>query len=154
MEPLESPASLMSPCQIWVSSGPHLDPIKPLAGRGGEAWNSLTQSTQGWKQRCDTWVSPPHLRSHFIFHLSLSRWAQTNRLLQTFGRHILKLEGVCVWYKSIMWEFGLWDGTCFDSALVFFVSNGMRLQISELRPGPIVWHQHISMLTNSTASLS
>ena len=77
-EPLGSTAPLRSLHQTGASSGPHLDLIRPPASRGGGVKQPHTEhkgplQRKLRKQRCDTWVSQHHLRSHFIFYLSLSR---------------------------------------------------------------------------------
>lgn len=77
-EPPESTASLRSVHQTRASSGPHLELIRPPDSRVRgveqphvEHRGAVQRKLR--KQRCDTWVSRPHLRSHFIFYLSSSR---------------------------------------------------------------------------------
>lgn len=77
-EPLESTAPLRSLHQTGASSGPHLDLIRPQASRGGSVKQPHTEHKGALqrklrKQRCDTWVSRHHLRSHLICCSSLSR---------------------------------------------------------------------------------
>lgn len=77
-EPLESTARLRSLHQRGASSGPHLDLIRPPASGGGgvklpHTEHEGAQQRKLRKQRCDTWVSQHHLRSHFIFFLRSSR---------------------------------------------------------------------------------
>lgn len=66
MDPVESTVPLRSVHQTWTSSGPHLDLIRTLASGGGGVKQPHTEHKGALqrklrKQRCDTWVSQPHL---------------------------------------------------------------------------------------------
>ena len=147
MEPSECPASLLVLRWRWVSSGPH-----QACGRRREveAWSSLTRSTQGCSaeemKETKVWhLGEPasRLTSHFILHLSLSRWAQTD--LSGTEMWCLQTE---MWCKSIICcEVGLafiqrwsslylmkWDskGLVSDQPLSFGINTDPCWQIPQL----------------------
>lgn len=149
------PRSFRTGHQTGASSGPHLDLIRPPASWGGgvkqpHAEHRGPPRRKLRKQRCDTWVRQHHLRFHLIFSLSSSRWCtdgswsrthsfeEALRKRRTWGLHygswIMKQHRM-VWYL-----YG-WSSLCLMNS-------------DWLRPAPVVWHQYLSILTKSTASLS
>lgn len=145
--PMESTAPPRSVHKTGASSGPHLDLIRPPPSRGGGVKQPHTEhegpvQRKLRKQRCDTWLSQHHLRFHFIFSFRSSRWAQTH--VKVIDK---KRDLECKLQQS--W----WNRTDFYSAPIF-VFHEFRFWKNWFRSSPIMWHQNVSTLTNSTSFLN